>query len=322
MWRLRRRVRRLEGELAEARASQAELRRRLEFFEMIAAATGAAARPVPSAPMPPPLMAAARELHRQDVPVRLDIAGAEVIAVIGGEGDPREWWTAIWELTGQAGDVVIRVSHVSLPAGLNALARRGPAGEPILYVSDVLPPDRQRAVVRLALRASRRPGWRAVLPAPPAAVLLASGITWLRRAALALRAHAVAWGTASAVLAAASTAVYFAAVPHQHVPAGSAAPPAPAVSRSPAGLPAQPGTTPGAQPPARASAGAPQGGPRPLATVAVRRTPVPAPAPGGSPSPAPVPSVSPAPQPSPAPTVRVRHCITVLGIRTCLRVAL
>jgi hypothetical protein len=33
--------------------------------------------------------------------VRLDVGGAEVIAVIGGAGDPREWWTAIWELTRQ-----------------------------------------------------------------------------------------------------------------------------------------------------------------------------------------------------------------------------
>ncbi len=103
MWRMRRRLRRLEGEFAAARADQAELRQRLEFFEMIAAATGAAARhPVPSAPMPPPLVAAARELRRQDVPVRMDVGGTEVIAVIGGEGDPREWWTAIWELIHQA----------------------------------------------------------------------------------------------------------------------------------------------------------------------------------------------------------------------------
>ena len=102
MWGVKRRLRRLEGELAEAKVNQAELRRRLELFEMIAAATGATARhSVPSGPMPPPLLAAARELHRRDVPVRLDVGGAEVIAVIGGEGDPREWWTAIWELTRQ-----------------------------------------------------------------------------------------------------------------------------------------------------------------------------------------------------------------------------
>jgi hypothetical protein len=44
--------------------------------------------------------------------------------------------------------------------------------------------------------------------------------------------------------------------------------------------------------------------------------------PTGSSSPAPLPSVSPSSVPSPAPTVSGRHCIKVLGIRTCLRVAL
>lgn len=102
MW-VRRRLRRLEGELAEARAVQAELRQRLERFEMIAAAAGAAvSASVPLAPMPPELVAAARELRQRDVPVRLDIGGAEVIAVIGGEGDPREWWQAIWQLAAPA----------------------------------------------------------------------------------------------------------------------------------------------------------------------------------------------------------------------------
>jgi hypothetical protein len=101
VWRVRRRIRRLEGELAEARAGQAELRRRLERFEMIAAAAGAAVdAPVPSVPLPLSLVAAARELHRQDVPVRLDIEGTEVIAVIDGHGDPHEWWEAMRQLAG------------------------------------------------------------------------------------------------------------------------------------------------------------------------------------------------------------------------------
>jgi hypothetical protein len=99
VWRVRRRLERLEGELAEARATQAQLRLRLERFEMIAAAAGApVAGSVPVAPMPPELVAAARDLRPRDVPVRLEIGGAEVIAVIGGEGDPREWWQAIWQL--------------------------------------------------------------------------------------------------------------------------------------------------------------------------------------------------------------------------------
>jgi len=101
VWRGRRRLRQLESEIAEARADQAELRRRLEFFEMIAASAGAAAdSSAPPGPMPPPLVAAARELHQQEVPVRLEVGGTEVVAVVAGEGDPREWWTAIWRLAG------------------------------------------------------------------------------------------------------------------------------------------------------------------------------------------------------------------------------
>ena len=55
--------------------------------------------------MPPSLLAAARDLHPFDVPVRLEVAGASAVAVVGGAGDPREWWSAIWQLAGpdQAG---------------------------------------------------------------------------------------------------------------------------------------------------------------------------------------------------------------------------
>ena len=103
MWRMTRRLRRLEDELARARAERAELRQRLQRFEMIAAAAGAAARS-PAPPVPPTLMAAARELRDRDVPVRLRVDDTEVIAVIGGEGDPRQWWAAIHELAGPAGE--------------------------------------------------------------------------------------------------------------------------------------------------------------------------------------------------------------------------
>jgi hypothetical protein len=103
VWRKKRGFRRLADELAEARGEQAELRRRLEAFEMIAAAAGADTPAVPDAPMPPALVAAARETRSADVPVHLDVAGVEVVAVIGGPGDPREWWTAIWHLAGHGG---------------------------------------------------------------------------------------------------------------------------------------------------------------------------------------------------------------------------
>ncbi len=107
VWKGRRsqRIRRLECEVAEARAGQAELRRRVEMFEKIAAAAGAdlddtaPADPVPAQPVPPSLLAAAQDRRHSGAPVRLDVDGREFIAVVDGEGgDPREWWSAIWRL--------------------------------------------------------------------------------------------------------------------------------------------------------------------------------------------------------------------------------
>jgi hypothetical protein len=104
--RRRRRIQQLEDAVAEAKASQAELTRRLELFEKIAATAGVELderqRRAADAPdVPEPLMVAARD-PRQDAPVRLEVAGREFIAVVGGEGgDPREWWTAIQQLASQ-----------------------------------------------------------------------------------------------------------------------------------------------------------------------------------------------------------------------------
>jgi len=95
----RRRLRRLENEVLEARADQAELRQRLELFEKIAEAAGIAlGEPAPQPPVPPSLLAAAGHPQPQGSPVRLAVEGREVIAVVGGEGDPRQWWDAIQQL--------------------------------------------------------------------------------------------------------------------------------------------------------------------------------------------------------------------------------
>jgi hypothetical protein len=112
VWRGRRRIRRLEEEVATARAEQAELERRLEVFEKIAGAVGGSlpesawwGTAVPAAPMPATLAAAAREQLPQDAPVRLEVAGSDVIAVIGGPGDPRQWWSALWQIAVPSGEV-------------------------------------------------------------------------------------------------------------------------------------------------------------------------------------------------------------------------
>lgn len=215
---------------------------------------------------------------------------------------------------------VIRVSHVTLPAGLSALARRGPDGELRVYVSDALPPDRQRAAVRVAVRASRPERWRTLVPVPSAALLVALGGSWLRRAARVLRVHPVAWGTASAVLVAASAAVYFAAAPHGHSP-GSSAPPArhtvpgasqSAVSRRPAAHP-RASHRGRSHPAPGTSVAAAQGAPGSPVTVAA--VPPPSSTPSSS---VPTPSASPAPAPRASSSPGGAGCIRLLGIRVCL----
>jgi hypothetical protein len=214
---------------------------------------------------------------------------------------------------------VIRITHVSLPPGLSALAQRGPDGELSVYVSDTLPPERQRAAVRVALRASRRSGWRdAMLPVPSLGLLIAAG---LRGAGRVLRLHWAAFGTAATVAAATAAAVYIAAAPHGHQPATAARPPAPATSQPavPAhGTAPRPGRSRPATGPPKAG---PRTAPRALATVAARPTPASkAPSPPASSAPAP-PSTSPSPRPRPSPTPhQSRHCVKILGIRVCVGV--
>jgi len=99
-------MRRLEQEIAEAKAGQAELQRRVELFEQIAAAVGVElgddtepGSTVALDPVPPSLLAAAQDPRRSGAPVRLDVDGRELIAVVDGDGgDPHEWWSAIRHL--------------------------------------------------------------------------------------------------------------------------------------------------------------------------------------------------------------------------------
>jgi hypothetical protein len=93
-------MRRLENEVAEAKAGQAELQRRVELFEKIAAAAGVELDDaVAMDSVPPSLLAAAQDPRHTGAPVWLDVDGRELIAVVDGEGgDPREWWSAIQRL--------------------------------------------------------------------------------------------------------------------------------------------------------------------------------------------------------------------------------
>jgi hypothetical protein len=70
------RMRRLENEVARVRAGQAELVRRVELFEKIAAAAGAEfGDTVATEPVPASLPAAAQDPHQDGGPVRLDVDG-------------------------------------------------------------------------------------------------------------------------------------------------------------------------------------------------------------------------------------------------------
>ncbi len=100
-------MRQLENEVAQARAGQADLQRRLELFEKIAAAAGVeapgqAAERADDDTVPQSLVVAAQDPRQGGAPVRLDVDGRELVAVVGGGGgDPHEWWAAIRRLASQ-----------------------------------------------------------------------------------------------------------------------------------------------------------------------------------------------------------------------------
>jgi hypothetical protein len=99
--------------MSEARADQADLRQRLQLFEMIAAAAGTdtskpparSDRPgAPSASLPASLLAAARDARTHEEAVWLEVGDSDMIAIVRGPGNPREWWSAIWHASKQAGN--------------------------------------------------------------------------------------------------------------------------------------------------------------------------------------------------------------------------
>jgi hypothetical protein len=224
---------------------------------------------------------------------------------------------------------VIRINHVTLPPGLSAFARRSPDGDLEVFVSEALPPDRQRAAVRVALRASRRSGWRGALLPVPVAVMLAGRRGWLGRIGRALRLHPVA-SAAAATLAVAGAAVAVAVLPHQpaHVSAGQLPAPA-AVAPAPghSGTSAHSTGSPRAHPHGRTAELRPAQGesPAPGHATAPGTGHGIAPTPGESPRPSPsqgsspgTTQPSPSPAPSPTPTHNGDSCVPLLFVTVCL----
>ncbi len=221
--------------------------------------------------------------------------------------------------------LVIRIERVALPAGLRAIAHRDPNGDLVIYVSDGLDAQRQRAAVLQALRASRRTGWRAGLP-PIGLVLLTPLRRWARYAAAALRAHPAGWAAATTVVVAgaAASGIFLGAAPHRHDLA-SARPPAASIN-----LPLQErrqqhapvSAPPGPQQAGAISPGSPGAPARPSQPGAA------SPAPGQQPSaaaPAPSPSSPPGSPPGPSPTPtsapsggHQESCVIILKVRVCL----
>jgi hypothetical protein len=348
----RRRIRRLEVEVAEAWEGQQEIRRRLDLFERIAAAAGAALpqdqwwrAAITAEPAPPTLVAASRGAGPRPAAVCLETAGTDVIAVADQPGDVRDWWAAICCVAARDdADAVTKILHRALPAGLMAVARRGDDGDFAMVVSDALDPDQQRDAVRTALRAARGQRWApALVPVPVAASVSAARSLGGRIAQLA-RAHAGLVTGAVAAIAGLIAVVQFVSFGLQ--PASTAGGPAahayrpPSVSQSvptgtrptPGGSRSQAGTRPGSSgssPPAARVISAPNPssstgrGPAPGATPSAS-------APSGSsstqpaqPQPSSAPTATPGPTPTPTSSPGGGNggggsCVVVLGIRLCV----
>jgi hypothetical protein len=226
---------------------------------------------------------------------------------------------------------MIRVDHLTLPPGLDAIARRIGPGELHVVLSDTLDPSRQRAAVRTAVRAARRHAWEfGFLPLPLAAAPAMRGA--VRHAFRFLRAHgavSAVTGSLAAGAVAATAAVFIVAVPpHGHPVA--VAPNAPGYSRSSGRAHPAAGTQPGA--PAHGQRG--DTGPR-VITVGTQKTSTPHPGPQPSPTtssssspartPPPTTSSSPPSQPQPTPTATSSPpsgsggtCVIILGLKVCL----
>jgi len=218
---------------------------------------------------------------------------------------------------------VIRLSHVTLPRGLSAFARRNQAGDLEVFVSEDLPPDRQRSAVRVALRASRRAGWRGALLPVPVAAILAGGRGWLGRIGRSLQLHPVASATA-ATLAVAAGVVAVAVLPQHGHPSASQLP-APAAVAAPPGHSSHaarsPGRATGTHPAPRTTEQGGSPAPGQATTSAPAHGHGIAPASGPSPRATPTPVTSqpnPSPTRSPAPAHGVSTCVRLLGVTLCL----
>jgi len=238
---------------------------------------------------------------------------------------------------------VIEVRHVALPPGLSVLALRDPGGDLTLFVSDTLGPDRQRAAIKVALRASRRAKWEPTVIPGLAAAAAICGRTWFGGLLRALRAHSVVVTAATAATVAAAAAS-LALVPHHgsQLAPGATGQPGQAQRSAHGGShgagphgsgAAHHGTSPHsgstgqsgqAGPSPNPTASLVSGSPAPSSTPK-RHTQAPSPSPtqrSPSSTPTPIPKHSASPTPTPTPSRGSGNggdtCVKVLGITVCL----
>jgi hypothetical protein len=226
---------------------------------------------------------------------------------------------------------VIRVRHLTLPAGLSAVVRKDSDGGLQVFVSDTLAADRQRAAVRLALRSIDRPSRRAGLLPVAVGLLLGTFRRSIMPIARAVRSHAIATSAGALLLTAGAAALTIGLTQH-HGPALAGQGPghgqvhAPVAGQTHAA--GKPGTGhnpgPGATAVAHRSAGTPPGvataTPAPQSAAPSASQPVPAgpskspvPPPSGTPSPTQTPASSPSPSASGG-----AACLVLLGVWVCL----
>ena len=126
--------------------------------------------------------------------MRLEVAGREFIAVVGGEdGDPREWWTAIQHLAAQPG-------ARRDPPGAGHPAGRACGPSPTVMRAATWSSTCRRAGRGMpaggrveAIRAARRTRWRAALPRPLPCCWASARSR--RRALGTLKLRPLAWGS-------------------------------------------------------------------------------------------------------------------------------
>jgi len=229
---------------------------------------------------------------------------------------------------------VIRIRHLTLPAGLSAVVLRDGKGGIQVFVSDALAPDKQRAAVRLALRSIDRRGWRAGLLPIPVGLLLGTFRRSILPITRAVRTHAIA-SSAAALLLAAGAAALIVGLPQHHGPAVAEHAPhrsqlhAPAAGRTHSAGKRSPGHSklpaPRTTAVAARSTGTPPGAATPSpaprsAAPSASQSATPAPSNSAAPQPSATPSpTQPAPPPSPSPPPSGGGtCVVILGIWICL----